>query len=241
MDDEAAVQKRVVFDFEIEFSNGGGLKGRDFRLDLHPDERGGDDIDDAALAAYIVRDLRLLMVGQVRIDNKRIIVEAHKRPRIEPIAFDDEVAALLVAADLPVADLGGTASPAHLFGLRRNGVLVGVVGLEHYGRVALLRSLAVAGARRHGGSGGELLRHAENWAARSGVQQLYLLTTTAAGFFARHGYRDCMRDAAPEAIAATAQFAGLCPASSAFMHRTLVTSDPGAADQIRGQAPAEVR
>lgn len=170
------------------------------------------------------------MVGSVRIDNKRIIVEAHKRPRIEAISFDDEVAALLTAAGLPVADLGGTASPVHLFGLRRNGVLVGVVGIEHYGRAALLRSLAVADARRNSGCGGELLRHAETWAARSGVQQLYLLTTTAAGFFARHGYRDSARDAAPETIAATAQFAGLCPASSAFMHKVLATSDQAAAD-----------
>ena len=66
--------KRVVFDFEIDFSNGGGLQGQDFRLDID-----GDAIADDALADYIVRDLRLLMVGSVRIRNKRIIEEAHKR------------------------------------------------------------------------------------------------------------------------------------------------------------------
>ena len=27
-------QKRVVFDFEIDFSNGGGLQGQGFRLDI---------------------------------------------------------------------------------------------------------------------------------------------------------------------------------------------------------------
>ncbi|KRG37336.1 cyclase [Stenotrophomonas panacihumi] len=69
-----ALPHRVVFDFEIEFSNGGGLQGQDFRLDIE-----GDDIDDAALAAYLVRDLRLLMVAQVRIVRRRIIVEPHKR------------------------------------------------------------------------------------------------------------------------------------------------------------------
>ncbi|HEY5780900.1 MAG TPA: cyclase [Lysobacter sp.] len=72
--EKRAVEKRVVFDFEIAFSNGGGLKGWDFRLDID-----GDEIDDAALADYIVQDMRLLMVGRVRIDNKRIIEEAHKR------------------------------------------------------------------------------------------------------------------------------------------------------------------
>ena len=66
--------KRVQFDFEIDFSNGGGLAGHDFRLDID-----GDDIADAVLADYIVRDLRLLMVRAVRIRNKTIIEEPHKR------------------------------------------------------------------------------------------------------------------------------------------------------------------
>lgn len=69
------MDKRVCFDFEIEFSNGGGLQGQDFRLDIE-----GDDISDEALSDYIVRDMRLLMVGVVRILNKRIIEEPHKRP-----------------------------------------------------------------------------------------------------------------------------------------------------------------
>ena len=67
-------EKRVLFDFQIEFSNGGGLQGQDFRLDID-----GDDIDDDALADHLVRDMRLLMVATVRILRKRIIVEAHKR------------------------------------------------------------------------------------------------------------------------------------------------------------------
>lgn len=71
---EPTVQKRVVFDFEIDFSNGGGLQGQGFRLDIE-----GEDISDAELADYIVSDMRLLMVGAVRIRNKRIIEEAHKR------------------------------------------------------------------------------------------------------------------------------------------------------------------
>jgi arylformamidase len=66
--------RRVQFDFEVEFSNGGALQGQDFRLDID-----GDDISDEELAAYIVRDLRLLMVGEVRVLNKQIIRERHKR------------------------------------------------------------------------------------------------------------------------------------------------------------------
>lgn len=72
--------KRVVFDFDIAFSNGGGLQGQDFRLDLHADDLRGDDIDDGALADCIVRDLRLLMVERVTILRKRIVAEPHRRP-----------------------------------------------------------------------------------------------------------------------------------------------------------------
>lgn len=66
--------RRVVFDFEIDFSNGGGLQGQEFRLDIE-----GRDIGDAALAELLVKDLRLLMVAGVRILRKRIVAEAHKR------------------------------------------------------------------------------------------------------------------------------------------------------------------
>lgn len=68
------MEKRVKFDFEIYFTNGGGIKGEDFRLDID-----GDDISDAALTDYIVKDLRLLMVGQTKILNKVIFDEPHKR------------------------------------------------------------------------------------------------------------------------------------------------------------------
>ncbi len=68
------MDKRVQFDFEITFSNGGGIQGQGFRLDIV-----GDDISDSTLADYLVADMRLLMVGNVRILNKQIITEAHKR------------------------------------------------------------------------------------------------------------------------------------------------------------------
>lgn len=68
------MDKRVKFDFEIDFTNGGGIQGQDFRLDIE-----GDDISDEDLADSIVSDMRLLMVGDVRIKNKAIITEKHKR------------------------------------------------------------------------------------------------------------------------------------------------------------------
>jgi arylformamidase len=74
MANEHATQRRVKFDFEVDFSNGGGLQGQDFRLDIE-----GEDISEEQLARYIVEDMRLLMVEEVRILNKEIIAERHKR------------------------------------------------------------------------------------------------------------------------------------------------------------------
>ncbi len=68
------MEKRVQFNFEIYFTNGGSIKGEDFRLDIS-----GDDISDEELSDYIVKDLRLLMVGKTRILNKQILAEKHKR------------------------------------------------------------------------------------------------------------------------------------------------------------------
>ena len=64
--------RRAVFDFEIDFRNGGGLQGQDFRLDID-----ADHISDEDLADYLDGDLRLLMVGEVRILRKRSAREPH--------------------------------------------------------------------------------------------------------------------------------------------------------------------
>jgi mannose-6-phosphate isomerase-like protein (cupin superfamily) len=65
---------RVLFDFEVDFENGGGIQGQDFRLDIH-----GGDISDKELGEAIVNDMRLLMVSEVRILKKQIVEEPHKR------------------------------------------------------------------------------------------------------------------------------------------------------------------
>jgi len=123
------------------------------------------------------------------------------------------IRALLAASGLPSADL----TPTHLgsFWIEQDSAgLVGVVGLEPHGRVALVRSLAVRADERGRGLGGTLLAHAESQAGALGIEALYLLTTTAEGFFAVRGYTVIPRDAAPPSIRATAEFAKLCPASS---------------------------
>jgi amino-acid N-acetyltransferase len=139
---------------------------------------------------------------------------------IQSRPFDEQVARLLQASHLPTEDLPDNPL-VELFGCTRDGVLLGVVGLEICTTHGLLRSLAVTAEHRGKGLGDALLQYAERVAAARGMKELYLLTTTAERYFMGRGYGTALRDAAPEAITRTRQFAGLCPSSSAFMVKKL--------------------
>ena len=123
---------------------------------------------------------------------------------------------LLTEANLPTSDL----TEAHLQHFFASGE-DGVVGLEIYPPVALLRSLAVAASARGRGIGSALLADAERYAREQRIQQIYLLTSTAEQFFARAGYERVERAAVPQAIQETQEFSTLCPASSALMRKQL--------------------
>lgn len=131
-----------------------------------------------------------------------------------------DVRRLLAAATLPLDDL----TPEHLehfFGCGAQDAPFGIGGVELHGRDALLRSLAVDEQARGRGCGRALVAALEAYAQREGVCRLYLLTTTAAHFFERLGYRSVARDTAPDAIRAAPEFAALCPASAVFMAKDL--------------------
>jgi amino-acid N-acetyltransferase len=127
---------------------------------------------------------------------------------------------LLQQCQLPTSDLTD-AHFEHFFAYGRDDALEGVVGLELYPPVALLRSLAVAASARGRGVGSTLLAEAERHARLREVDEIYLLTTTAERFFVRAGYARILRDAAPQAIRETQEFASLCPAGSAVMRKRL--------------------
>ena len=128
--------------------------------------------------------------------------------------------ALLASAQLPTEDLAD-AHCEHFFFTGTRGSPTALVGLELFDNVALLRSLVVTQPARGAGAGSALVRHAEAYARERGIHTIYLLTTTAETFFERRGFARTDRESAPPAIRATREFAGICPASSAFMSRTL--------------------
>lgn len=139
---------------------------------------------------------------------------------MEQIVYSQEVFALLIACDLPVADLRDD-SNVLFFGFRLESELLGVIGIEVCGDFGLLRSLAVSALYRGNGLGQKLFAFSEEWAMRSNPKALYLLTTTANSFFERLGYETLTRAEAPSTITQTPQFARLCPDSSTFMGKGL--------------------
>jgi amino-acid N-acetyltransferase len=142
---------------------------------------------------------------------------------IERMALADEnaVKMLLTAAELPVADLSPDKLEHFLVARSGDGTIVGAVGLEPYGDFGLLRSLAVQAAQRGGRLGLELTRNLEVYARQQGIKTLFLLTTTAAEFFPKLGYREIQRSEVPEVIAATEEFRNICPASAVCMAKEI--------------------
>ena len=141
--------------------------------------------------------------------------------RPEPARGHDLAPALelLRQADLPekgVADGFG-----HYFVVHDDMQLVGLAGLEVHGGDGLVRSVVVAPGHRGQGLAEALVAAVVERAKRLDLDALYLLTTTARDYFARQGFADCPRDAAPEAIRASWEFTTGCPTSSAFMKRAL--------------------
>ena len=129
------------------------------------------------------------------------------------------VETLLDANELPTADVRTT--PARFYVGYVGDERVGIAGLESDGTDGLLRSVVVEQSARGNGFGTALCDALERRARADGVETLYLLTTTAADFFADRGYEELERADAPAAIRATTEFDELCPASATCMRKQL--------------------
>lgn len=132
-----------------------------------------------------------------------------------------QILALLAKCDLPWEDITAPTRIAFLVATTIDGEVVGSAGLEPYGPVGLLRSLAVTASVRGMQIGRALISAAEAEARQQAMGALYLLTTSASPLFARVGYVVVDRGAVPQALQASSQFASICPASATCMYKTL--------------------
>lgn len=142
---------------------------------------------------------------------------------LRPAQAEDRpaVGALLESCSLPTDDLNAVDLEYFELAVDAQGLIVGVAGFDRAASVALLRSLAVAPDWRGRGLGEQLVARREAAARVAGVNRFFLLTTSAADYFRRLGYCDVPRADVPAAIAAHAQFRGLCPASASCLERRL--------------------
>jgi len=130
------------------------------------------------------------------------------------------VQALLLAAELPVDDLGPEKLDGFLIAEDED-VTVGLIGLEVLGTLGLLRSLVVAKDARSSGLGGKLVGALESAAEAAGITELWLLTIDAERFFQRHNFEIVDRSAAPDEIRQTDEFSALCPGTAYLMRKSL--------------------
>jgi arsenite methyltransferase len=157
--------------------------------------------------------------------------------RVRPAAASDleVVRGLLQQADLPVAGVEDQYDDGFVVALADDAV-IGAAGLEIYGAYGLLRSIVVSPDARGHGAGEALVRERLGYATSRGVRRVYLLTTTAAPFFARLGFTPVSRDDVPASVRRSPEF-DICPGSATVMEYRIVkivTACCGQASRGRG-------
>ena len=130
-----------------------------------------------------------------------------------------KVCALLQSESLPTVDIE-TDLP-HFFVKTENDEIVGSIGLELYGRSALLRSMMVLPAHRNKGIASGLVQELTHYAKTKGVHQLFLITNTAENYFQKQGFIRIPRENVETIVLRSKEFNGLCPASSAIMMKKI--------------------
>ncbi len=145
--------------------------------------------------------------------------------QIEP-AKPSELAAvqgLLRFLQLPGEDIAENFR--HFFTARVRDQVVGVLGVEPYGDIALIRSFAVLPDYRGQNIARDLWRRAEAYARELGIQKLYLLTTSIQRLCAMGGFRVIPRSEAPAVLQETPEFKTLCPSTAVCMCKSLLSRE----------------
>ena len=130
----------------------------------------------------------------------------------------NEAIALLQEQQLPTSDID---DDKLLYLLWKDERIIGTAGLDIFEDCALLRSVSVIKEEQGKGFGKVINKEIENFAKESGINCLYLLTTTAKDFFDKQGYCAIKREEAPVAVQQTAEFSSLCPSSAVVMKKSI--------------------
>lgn len=130
-----------------------------------------------------------------------------------------EIANLLNASNLPISDI--VPGKQHFVVAEIDHKIIGCVGFEAYERSGLFRSLAVSLDYRNLNIAHSLIEKVLLLGQEHGIQEFYLLTSTACSFFEKLGWKNINRDVVPEEIKSTAEFTSICPCTAICMSYTL--------------------
>lgn len=143
--------------------------------------------------------------------------------QLRPATADDfaTIVRLLADVSLDASDLNPAQTSAFLL-LCDADLLLACGAVERFDeRAGLVRSVAVHPSHRGKGHATRIMRSLETHARHRGIDRLFLLTQTAAGFFSRLHFERCERTHAPLAMRASPQFTGLCPSTAVCMSKDL--------------------
>ena len=129
------------------------------------------------------------------------------------------IKSLLKSSFLPFVDVD-----KHLLNflvLEVGGNIIGTIGAELYGDAALLRSLAVNKDYQNKGFGQALYNELISKIKKMNINNIYLLTETAEGFFHKLGFQKIARELVPNSIKQTYEYSTLCSESAVCMVKKL--------------------
>ncbi len=136
----------------------------------------------------------------------------------------DGVRRLLSESKLPVDGLDET----ELWRVRKSsrGAVIGIAGLETWGRQGLVRSVVVDDSHRRSGVGRALVERVFEEARVRHLLELYLITETAPLFFERLGFEPLERRKVKDAVLDSVEFRGACPDTAPVMRLDLEKAAP---------------
>ncbi len=125
-----------------------------------------------------------------------------------------EIKKLLKENDLPIEDLANRIE--FYIEKERNQIIV-AGGLEPFGNVVILRSVAVSENYKGKGLGAKMTRHLLDASKEQGFSTVFLLTMTAENYFPKFGFIEVDRESAPKEIKSSSEFTTVCPDSAVLM------------------------
>lgn len=127
---------------------------------------------------------------------------------------------LLQKADLPLVEPHEFNDYFFVFANKDHEVF-GAIGLEIYGYYGLLRSMVVHPDFRNNGMASALVDQIMQTAEGSGLQEVFLLTSTAEKYFLRKGFQFMSRENCPLEIKQSREYSSICPVSSFLMSKKI--------------------